>query len=64
MEKRPGTEHLQRVLLEEVIKSYLLADDKTIPAMRDSQDCEGMLVVIVDRKLLVPKVMTWFWNIL
>ena len=39
MEKKHGTENLERVLLEEVIKSHLLADPKTIPEIRDSEDC-------------------------
>ena len=39
MERRPATENLQRVLLEEVIKSHLLANAKTIPDLRNSEDC-------------------------
>ena len=39
MDKKHGTENLHRVLLEEVIKSHLLANPKTIPEIRDSEDC-------------------------
>lgn len=43
MDKASSTESTQRILLEEVIKSYLLADSKRIPALRDSEDCRTSL---------------------
>lgn len=39
MDKASAAESAQRVLLEEVVKSYLLADPKRMPALRDSEDC-------------------------
>lgn len=38
IQKKEGTEKLQRILLEEVIKSHLLADDQRLPNLRDSED--------------------------
>ena len=36
--KHVGKNNLEIALLEEVIKGHLLADSKTIPAIRDSED--------------------------
>ena len=38
MERGVGTENLQRVLLEEVVKSHLLANPETLPKIRNSED--------------------------
>ena len=38
MIKKPGTDDLGKALLAEVIRSYLTADARRIPAIRNSED--------------------------
>lgn len=36
--KKAGTDDLTKALLEEVVRSYFLASDTTIPGIRNSED--------------------------
>ena len=46
MERKNGMSNLSRGLLEEVIRSHMLADPNTIVEMRNSEDC--MVAVVLN----------------
>ena len=43
--KKSGTDDLGKMLLEEVVRGYLSADDSRIPAIRNSEDWFAFVTV-------------------